>query len=93
MKALLLIYIIIFSFDSSANVLEPSHMTLRQLLNTNKFLVESDQQEFDIHQNSSDLWRLQKVRLRARAKVGIELPFISKLEIAPFVEFHWKKKE
>ena len=36
-------------------------------------------------------WYLGKIRLRTRAKIGLEVPFLAKLEVVPFVEFHFKR--
>ncbi len=35
---------------------------------------------------------MSKIRLRLRGKVGLEVPFLAKLEIKPFIEFHFTKK-
>ena len=35
-------------------------------------------------------WTLDKVRLRVRPLLGVDVPYLASLEIKPFIEFHWK---
>lgn len=35
------------------------------------------------------VYKLSKIRFRVRGKAGLEVPFLAKLEIRPFIEFHF----
>ena len=38
-----------------------------------------------------EAWELSKIRVRMRSKFGLEVPYLAKLEIKPFIEFHYSE--
>jgi len=34
-------------------------------------------------------WQMSKIRLRMRAKVGLQVPWLAKLELKPMLELHY----
>ena len=46
-----------------------------------------------IFEKKSGPWDLDKVILRVRPLVGIEIPLLASFEIKPFVEFYWESKD
>jgi hypothetical protein len=55
--------------------------------------IESFNGEERILTKNSGTWTLDKVRLRVRPLLGIEVPYLASLEIKPFIEFHWKNSK
>ena len=41
---------------------------------------------------TQDGWYLNKVRVRVRATIGLEVPYLAKFEIKPFLGIHLKRK-
>ena len=41
--------------------------------------------------DSSESWSFTRFRVRLRSKIALELPYLSKLEMRPFIEFHFSK--
>ena len=41
---------------------------------------------------TSPQWSFNKIRIRTRGKIGLEVPYFAKLEIKPFIEFHFTEK-
>ena len=39
-----------------------------------------------------ELWYLKRLRVRVQAKAGVEVPFLSKLEIVPEIELLWQRE-
>jgi hypothetical protein len=41
--------------------------------------------------NSSSSWIFSRFRVRLRSKIALEVPYLSKLEMRPFIEFHFSE--
>ena len=53
--------------------------------------IESVLEELDLDDMKSRQFdQLSKIRLRVRGKAAIEVPFISKFEVKPLIEMHFK---
>ena len=55
--------------------------------------IESFNGEERILTQNSRTWTLDKVRIRVRPLLGVEIPYLASLEIKPFIEFHWKNSK
>ena len=78
---------IIFIISFSATSGELSEFVQR------KINIMLEELEFSEKNNSSESYQLSKMRLRLRAKAAIEVPFISKFEVRPLLEMHFKPKK
>ena len=70
---------------------------------SSKTLEEFIGQELELAQNAlsessqrptqtNEEWQMSRIRLRIRAKGGIDIPKLLKFEVRPYVEFYWNKK-
>ena len=47
-------------------------------------------EEIEGEESSGD-WAFTRFRVRLRSKMALEVPYLSKLEVKPFIEFHYSE--
>lgn len=91
MKKILVIAILSL-ISITANSAE-RRMTLNEFIDQE---IQLNQEALDQTANNDghvvDEWNMSRVRLRIRAKGGIDVPKLLKFEVQPYVEFYWNKK-
>ena len=58
----------------------------------NEYIAEQIEQFENIETTNeqSSNWYLSKIRVRVKAKGAVEVPFLGKLEVKPYVELHFE---
>ena len=90
MKLRKLFYIIISSIliiGISANANELGDLVNEEYQNLTPKVVKSQNKSTNAH------YLLKTVKLRFRGKVGIDVAFVAKLSIKPFIEFKYTRKK
>ena len=76
-------FFIIFILIGSA--LAEEKQTLQEYISEQIEQFESIERD----SNQEDSWQLSKIRIRVKAKGGVEVPFLAKFEIKPYIELHY----
>ena len=87
MKKLLPIMFLLLSLNAFSQNISYENWIEQEI---SAFHDDNEYEEVNLMKKAPVHWDLDKIRLRVRPLIGVEVPFLASFEIKPFIEFHWQ---